>query len=92
MVTIEMLRTMNEALDEIDLSFITRLVIYREMKTYLISDELEKAVERVYDAWQQNEIWCDLMVFSKNVAEQWSEYDDKAELLQQLIRYQDELE
>lgn len=55
-MTVAMLQKMHEALDEIDSSFITKLIIYRELATYLHADDIETAITLIYMKWIANEI------------------------------------
>ena len=91
-MTVAMLQKMHEALDEIDSSFITKLIIYRELAPYLYADDIETAITLIYMKWIANEIWADLMTFSKHVGQLWDEYKDKYELISDLIDRQEELE
>lgn len=91
-MTVAMLQTMVNALNEIDLSFITKMVIYRELAPYLHADDIETAITLIYMKWIDNEIWVDLMTFSKHVGQQWDEYKDKYELISDLIDHQEDLE
>lgn len=91
-MTINLIKSMHDALEEIDPTLLTKLIIYREMCDKLTMGEMSVAIDLVYGKWLRNEIWCDLMVFSKNVAQQWNEYDDKNELVDELIKEQGDLE
>lgn len=88
----DLIKSMHEALNEIDPTLLTKLIIYREMCDRLTMMEMSIAIHLVYDRWLRNEIWCDLMTFSKNVAQQWHEYDNKEELVESLIQNQGDLE
>ena len=86
------LRAVYECLSNIDCSFITKLLIYKEMCAYLNDSELEDALEIVYDAYIKNDIWIDLATFAMNVAQQWHEHDDKRMLVDLAISQQGEMQ
>lgn len=74
-LTIEMIAAMKNALDAIDPSFITKIVIFRELEDHMPLDKAAKAVDAIYDTYLHDELTCDLVTFTNSVAYNISDFE-----------------